>query len=71
MGDKRRQALALRGITVSGRAAISKAGAREEIEAITERMDVLLKDLESSLLRDGGDEETLAAIKRERMLLLG
>lgn len=71
MGDNRRQAFALRAITVSGRAAISKARTPDEIEAITDRMDVLMSDLESSLLRDGGDEETLAAIGRERRQIHG
>ena len=71
MRDKRRQALALRAITVSGRAAISKARTPEEIGAITDRMEVLLADLESALQRGGGDEQTLATIERERRRLHG
>lgn len=66
MGDKEREALALRAIAVSGRAALSKARHPDEVERLTGRIDDLLAELEAIVIRDGGDERILAAIEAER-----
>jgi hypothetical protein len=69
MGDKQREALALRAIAVSGRAALNKTTHPEEVARIADRVDDLLAELESIVIRDGGDEQILAAIEAERRRL--
>lgn len=69
MGDKQREALALRTIAVSGRVALGKARHADEMARITDRVDDLLAELEGRVIRDGGDEQILAAIEAERRRL--
>lgn len=66
MGEKEREALALRAIVISGRAALAKATTSADAVVITDRVDHLLADLEAIVIRDGGDERLLAAIEAER-----
>ena len=67
MGNKRRETLAFRVITVSAGAAIRKASTLREVESITRRADDLLADLAATIVRDGGDAGVLASIKHRRM----
>jgi hypothetical protein len=62
--DKQRQALELRAIVVSTRAALLKGDAAR----VRERSDGLMADLESKLIRDGADANTeiLANIEAAR-----
>lgn len=69
MGDKEREALALRAIAVSGRAALRKAADPEAIARIVDRVDDLLAELGAIVIRDGGDEQILGAIETERRRL--
>ena len=66
MGDKAREALQLRSIRVSARSALSKAYSIDIKEAIKDRADDLLADLEANVIRDGGDEQIIAAIDATR-----
>lgn len=67
MGNKRREALAFRAITVSAGAAIRKASTLLEVESITQRADDLLADLAAAIVRDGGDAGVLKSIEHRRM----
>lgn len=60
--DKHREALKLRAIVVSTRAALRK-GDRARVR---ERSDGLMADLESNAIRDGADVEILANIEAAR-----
>ena len=68
MSNTEREARALRTIVVSARSALRTATPSGR-ERIRERTDELLADLESMVIRDGGDESILAAIELERMRL--
>jgi hypothetical protein len=60
--DKQREALELRAIVVSTRAALRKG----DRARVMERSDELLADLESKVIRDGADAEILASIETAR-----
>jgi hypothetical protein len=66
VSDNRREALLLRTIRVSALTALQKPMSMDTREALRDRADVLLGDLEAKVILDGGDEETLAAIERTR-----
>jgi hypothetical protein len=65
MTDKDREALKLRAIVVSTRAALRKSDSSQ----IRERSDHLMADLESNAVRDGADAEILANIAAARRQL--
>ncbi len=58
MADKHREALKLRAIVVSTRAALLKG----EPAQVKERSDSLMADLESNVIRDGADADGNAEI---------
>lgn len=66
MTDRSREELALRAIVVSGRSALRKTRDLAERERIQGRVHELLADLESAVIRDGGDPDLLALIERKR-----
>lgn len=68
MSEKEREERALRTIVVSAHAALRTA-APEAGERIKDRTDELLADLESIVIRDGGNESILSAIEHERRRL--
>ena len=61
--------MALRTITVSGRAGLRSAHGDEQRLAILGRIDALLANLEHFVIRDGGDLTILGAIEAERRAL--
>ncbi len=65
MPDSKRQALALKAVIVSGRAALRDTAGPER-QRVHDRIDELLARLEEMMIRDGGDDEVLAAIRAER-----
>jgi hypothetical protein len=65
VSDTAREALALRAIVVSGRAALRTTSDAER-EAVQDRIDELLAQLEEIVIRNGGNEAILAAIEAER-----
>ena len=62
MADKHREALKLRAIVVSTRAALLKGDPAQ----VRERSDSLMADLESKVVHDGADAEILANIEAAR-----
>jgi hypothetical protein len=66
MSDKQREAMMLRSIRVSALTALRKPMTAENREAVTDRADNLLAELEAHVIRDGGDEAILAAIEQTR-----
>lgn len=62
MPNKHREALKLRTIVVSTRAAILKGDPAQ----VRDRSDNLMADLESNVIRDGADAEILANIEAAR-----
>jgi hypothetical protein len=66
MSDTLREALELRAIRVSALAALSKAMPVDVRDGVQDRADELLADLEARVIRDGGNEEVLAAIEATR-----
>jgi hypothetical protein len=67
VSDVARKLIALRTIAVSGRSALARAQDDATREAVLDRIDALLADLEGVVIRDGGNEQVLAAIEAERM----
>jgi hypothetical protein len=65
VSDKVREALELRAILVSTRAAAAHTE-KADMPALRARADGLLARLQERLLRDGGDPEILAAIDEAR-----
>jgi hypothetical protein len=63
MSDKQREALELRAIVVSTRAALLKGG---DPATVRKRSDQLMADLESKVIRDGADAQILATIEATR-----
>jgi hypothetical protein len=68
MSNREREERALRTIVVSAHSALRTA-APEAGERIKDRTDELLADLESIVIRDGGNESILSAIEHERRRL--
>ncbi len=68
MSNRLREERALRTIVISAHATLRTA-APSASTRIKDRTAELLADLESTVLQDGGDESTLAAIERERRRL--
>jgi hypothetical protein len=66
MGDKAREAMALRTIVVSGRAALEKTVEPDDRERIKDRLTELLARLEEAVIRDGADPEILRRIEEAR-----
>jgi hypothetical protein len=66
MGDARREALALRAIVVSGRAALDKTTDEGERERIKTTITELLAGLEQQVILDGADPSILAALEEAR-----
>jgi hypothetical protein len=68
MSDKRREALELRAILVSTRAALRRTP-DDNVEAIKTTATELLARLEQHVIRDGADPEILALIEEGRRRL--
>jgi hypothetical protein len=70
MSDKEKERLALRAIAVSTSDALNTMSDDPgRLATIRDRADELLSDLESRVIRDGGDATILAAIDTERRRL--
>jgi hypothetical protein len=66
MGDARREALALRTIVVSGRAALNKTSDESDRERIKTTVTELLAGLEQQVMLDGANPTILAALEEAR-----
>lgn len=66
MSDKEREAFLLRVIRVSAFSALSKPMTVESREAVRDRADVLLSELEAAVRLDGADAEILESIAQTR-----
>jgi hypothetical protein len=64
--DKEREAFYLRTIRVSALSALRKPITVENRERVADRADELLAELEERVIRDGADEQILAAIEQTR-----
>jgi hypothetical protein len=70
MANDKRQELLLRAIVISGRSALARTPP-ESREAVEDKVDELLADLEETVIRDGGNEAILAAIGAHRRRIRG
>ena len=66
MSDKEREAFYLRAIRTSALTSLRRPMTIENREALQDRADALLAELEEAVIRDGGDAEILAAIEQTR-----
>ena len=66
MSEKAKEERALRTISVSSRAALSRAADGRERDQLKSRTDELLLDLEEHVRQDGNDPGILDAIERQR-----
>ena len=66
MSDKQREAMELRTIQVSTKAALKSVSSDEEIERVKVTSTELLARLESEVIRDGADPEIIAALEAAR-----
>ena len=71
MSDVEREALLLRTIRVSALAALKKLMTVEDRDALRDRADALLAELEEQVIRDGADETILLAIDETRREIRG
>ena len=71
MSDVEREALLLRTIRVSALAALKKLMTVEDRDALRDRADALLADLEEQVIRDGANEAILLAIDETRREIRG
>jgi hypothetical protein len=66
MGERAREALALRAVVVSGRAALAKTTDIGDRERIHNTVTELLAHLGADVIRDGADPEILRQIEEAR-----
>jgi hypothetical protein len=65
MSNEKREALLLRAIVVTGHNALARTPP-DAREAVEDRIDELLADLEATVIRDGGNQAIIDAIEAHR-----